>query len=102
MVVGASPADSKRAAASREPLLDMKSMTMKRPARCGSVLELPAREALADEPTVGGVNASPAAKGARLSAVAPIVVVVVVAVMARLLLLLGAGTRCSGGGRRWA
>ena len=47
----------------------MKSMTMKRPARCGSVLELPAREALAaDEPTVGGVNASPAAKGASLSA----------------------------------
>jgi hypothetical protein len=69
----------------------------------GWTLELPAREALAaDEPTVGGVNASPAAKGARLSAVAPIVVVVVVAVMARLLLLLGAGTRCSGGGRRWA
>ena len=68
MVVGASPADSKRAAASREPLLDMKSMTMKRPARCGSVLELPAREALADEPTVGGVNASPAAKEASLSA----------------------------------
>jgi hypothetical protein len=68
----------------------------------GWTLELPAREALAaDEPTVGGVNPSPAAKGASLSAVAPIVVVVV-AVMARLLLLLGAGTRCSGGGRRWA
>jgi hypothetical protein len=68
----------------------------------GWTLELPAREALAaDEPTVGGVNASPAAKGASLSAVAPIVVVVV-AVMARLLLLMGAGTRCSGGGRRWA
>ena len=46
----------------------MKSMTMKRPARFGSVLELPAREALADEPTVGGVNALPAAKGASLSA----------------------------------
>jgi hypothetical protein len=68
----------------------------------GWTLELPAREALTDEPTVGGVNASPAAaKGTSLSAVAPIVVVVV-AVMARLLLLMGAGTRCSDGGRRWA
>jgi hypothetical protein len=57
-----------QSADSREPLLDMKSMTMKRPARCGSVLELPAREALADEPTVGGVNASPAAQEASLSA----------------------------------
>ena len=35
----------------------------------GWTLELPAREALAaDEPTVGGVNASPAAQEASLSA----------------------------------
>lgn len=48
----------------------------------------------------GGVKASPEAKGAGLPAVA-LMVVVVVAVMARSLLL-AAGTRHSGGGRRCA
>ena len=59
--------------------------------------EEPAREALDTPACRGGVNASPEAKVAGLPAVALMVVVVV-----RSLLLMGAGTRHSGGGRRWA
>ena len=61
--------------------------------------EEPARGVLDTPACRGGVNTSPEAKGAGLPAVA--LMVVVVAVMARSLLL-AAGTRHSGGGRRWA